>query len=384
MIRVDAAATIGLVDVTPQLLKDVEFREKFRGYDPDEVDDFLERVGLAIGQLQQRLRDATERAESADARASDEDPSETEETLRRTLLLAQRTADAAVQEAEAKGTRTVEEAEQRAAELLADAEGVREKARSKGEAEARLAVYKARIGLTQETVALEERRDALKADLATLHQNLESQRERIGGALASVQGILDDPGGLGGDREPETVVEDLLLPVPVEPAIASHEPNETPFDQLGVSGEDLGGAQPQQDEPPPPQPSPPPPLPSRPAGLPGGFGGLEGPRTDEPVAPLEPLAPLDRVATDSPVPDPDPPDASGDEEESGGDAFLAELRKAMDDDTPLGPREEADDEAGTSFHELDDEAATAFYEEREEHEEHEEPRRPRSWPGRRR
>ena len=57
------------MDVTPQLLKDVDFREKkFGGYDPDEVDDFLERVGVAIGQLQMRLREMSQRAEAAEAR----------------------------------------------------------------------------------------------------------------------------------------------------------------------------------------------------------------------------------------------------------------------------------------------------------------------------
>ena len=93
------------MDVTPQLLKDVEFRQKVRGYDPDEVDDFLERVGLAFAQLQDRLREANDKVEAADARATRaearvRDSSEIDDTLRRTLVLAQRTADAAVKEAE--------------------------------------------------------------------------------------------------------------------------------------------------------------------------------------------------------------------------------------------------------------------------------------------
>ena len=58
------------MDVTPQLLKDVEFRQKVRGYDPDEVDDFLERVGVAFAQLQDRLREANDQIESANARAA--------------------------------------------------------------------------------------------------------------------------------------------------------------------------------------------------------------------------------------------------------------------------------------------------------------------------
>ena len=58
------------MDVTPQLLKDVEFREKFRGYDPDEVDDFLERVGVAFAELNDKLREAGDQVESANARTA--------------------------------------------------------------------------------------------------------------------------------------------------------------------------------------------------------------------------------------------------------------------------------------------------------------------------
>jgi cell division initiation protein len=51
---------------TPQLLTDVKFSQHRRGYDPDEVDNFLERVSAAVAQLQDKLRQATERAEVAD------------------------------------------------------------------------------------------------------------------------------------------------------------------------------------------------------------------------------------------------------------------------------------------------------------------------------
>src|SRR5215213_3972846 len=93
------------MDVTPQLLKDVEFRSKVRGYDPDEVDDFLERVGVAFAQMNDRLRDARDQVEAAKAQAAAaearaRDNSDIDDTLRRTLVLAQRTADAAVKEAE--------------------------------------------------------------------------------------------------------------------------------------------------------------------------------------------------------------------------------------------------------------------------------------------
>ena len=59
------------MDVTPQVINEVEFHQKMRGYDPDEVDDFLERVAVAVGQLTDRLQEAEARAATAERRAID-------------------------------------------------------------------------------------------------------------------------------------------------------------------------------------------------------------------------------------------------------------------------------------------------------------------------
>ena len=58
------------MELTPKLLTDdVDFRIALRGYDKDEVDDFLERVAVAVGQLQEQLSSAVDRARKAEARA---------------------------------------------------------------------------------------------------------------------------------------------------------------------------------------------------------------------------------------------------------------------------------------------------------------------------
>ena len=51
------------MDVSPKTLREVEFREKMRGYHPEDVDQFLERVAAGIEVLQDRLRQAVERAQ---------------------------------------------------------------------------------------------------------------------------------------------------------------------------------------------------------------------------------------------------------------------------------------------------------------------------------
>ena len=56
---------------TPHLLTDVRFTVARKGYDPDEVDNFLERVSAAVAQLQEKLRQATANAEAAEGRAAE-------------------------------------------------------------------------------------------------------------------------------------------------------------------------------------------------------------------------------------------------------------------------------------------------------------------------
>src|SRR5437868_5665347 len=93
------------MELTPQRLREVEFKERWRGYDPEEVDDLLERVAAGLEDFENRVRQATERAVRAEQRASE--GSDTDETLRRTLVLAQRTADAAIADADQRAQHPV-------------------------------------------------------------------------------------------------------------------------------------------------------------------------------------------------------------------------------------------------------------------------------------
>src|SRR5688572_25771234 len=142
------------MDVSPQTLREVEFRGALRGYNPDDVDEFLDRVAAGIEILQERLRQATERAVRAEARAGE--PAEAGD-LRNTLVLAQRTADLAVQEAKDIAAQLVADAEARAKEIVAAAERA-----------AALAAEEAQRQLRRELSELGQARDALRADVAAL------------------------------------------------------------------------------------------------------------------------------------------------------------------------------------------------------------------------
>ena len=56
------------MELTPQLLETQHFPERFRGYDPDAVDDFLERVAVGLREMQSRLDDVADRLIATEAR----------------------------------------------------------------------------------------------------------------------------------------------------------------------------------------------------------------------------------------------------------------------------------------------------------------------------
>ena len=252
---------------TPQLLTDVKFTQLRKGgYDPEEVDNYLERINDAVAKLAENLRAATERAESAQSqladarRAQEEAESElnrirgggmvsstpaADEEVAKVLVLAQRAADQAVDEANETATRTVADARAKAVNLLADAEQERErllvKARKKADA---VAEDRART-LNEQVSALSAAKADLETDVAALTAHLELERDRLRESIESVRAALDDPEGLRLAPTPElldTPIPHVDLPAaterpspfaPVEPDTA-----ETPEVDLGVEPAD--------------------------------------------------------------------------------------------------------------------------------------------------
>lgn len=201
------------MDVTPQVINEVEFHQKMRGYDPDEVDDFLERVAVAVGQLQDKVREAADRTAVADRRAVElenrirelqakgaadrpaaaaADDAESTEAITRTLILAQRTADAAIQEAQDTAARTVQAAQEQAQRVYAEAQEKSHKLMEDAEAEARKSADETRQRLVSEIIALEEHRDSIRGDHGTLERSIEEHRSKLRNAIGDLQRLLDD------------------------------------------------------------------------------------------------------------------------------------------------------------------------------------------------
>jgi DivIVA domain-containing protein len=319
------------MEVTAQVLHDVEFREAKRGgYHTQDVDEFLERLAVAIERQEAQMREARQRVAAAEQRALEAErraeeggggSSEADETLKRTLVLAQRTADAAIREAEERAARTVATAEEEAARLLADAHDATARAYAEAEEEARRAQQEARTRVLAELQELETSRELLRADVEAMERMIEQQRDRLRVSVRELQALLDDPGALRQAALPP--LADVHLPDPeVERPAPRPQLVAQPLDDY-AGAEDDGAWDNDDGEPP-----------------------WDGP---DDADDYEPVAAPARDPRDQLRPDPRPivaeqrRQAEAEARQREEDAYLAELRKAMVDDQPLGPRDDPDD-----------------------------------------
>lgn len=184
------------MDVSPKTLREVEFREKMRGYHPEDVDHFLEQVAAGLEVLQDRLRQAVERAQRAEAAASEVGPAD--DTLRKTLVLAQRTADLAVQEAREQAARILAGAEQQAQAMIADAEERGRRTYEDAVADSRAELQRlesARTKAGHEVEGLERWVEEHKSHLLSTLSDAMSAVERGGLLWPAPNGRAIDPAG---------------------------------------------------------------------------------------------------------------------------------------------------------------------------------------------
>jgi DivIVA domain-containing protein len=219
-------ATSSILDT----LRTVEFRLGLKGYNVDEVDEYLDRaaqeaeaVQETIRQLNERLRQAGDRivqlerevregasavaaAASAPPPPAQPAPSATpapsaevvpapaavpstglaeigpsDETLQRTLLLAQKFVDQVKRESEAEAAATVASAEQTARATLSAAENAAMTLQTESERQVR-----------EEVARLESTRTELAADVESMARHLEAERNRLRDALTDILNWVDE------------------------------------------------------------------------------------------------------------------------------------------------------------------------------------------------
>lgn len=107
-----------LMPLTPIDIQQKTFGPELRGYNMDEVDDFLDEVVTALKDYDQRVRDAQDRIRALEAELSTR--GEDESAISRALVAAQKQADALVTDAHADAERIRGDAQVEADQLRAD------------------------------------------------------------------------------------------------------------------------------------------------------------------------------------------------------------------------------------------------------------------------
>jgi DivIVA domain-containing protein len=191
--------------LTPEDVRSRRFKTSFRGYDETEVDTFLDEVEVELTRLLGDAETMRQRLETAQSMPPPQPVhSEAEEMLRRTLLLAQRTADETVASAQAEAERLTSEAR-----ALADA---------------------VRLQAEQQKAAaisdLERRRQALEQHIDGLRAFEREYRTRLKAYLESQLHDLDGRGQPPGDVP--AAPAPAPAPVEAEPAVAPAVADVTP------------------------------------------------------------------------------------------------------------------------------------------------------------
>lgn len=250
-----------------QSIREVQFREKVRGYHPADVDAFVASVADTVDRLERRLEETEARL--AELRARPAPSAEDDDALRRTLVLAQRTADLAIQEAR-----------EEAARLLAEAHEERERSEGELEAQRQRLMQEAYEDSRSARDQLEAQRAALQADVEALRDHLARERDRLRIYFTDQLRRVDDG----------------------EPGMAGSPPMQA---------------------------------------APSTATATDADAVDEVLSEPE-YAPDAPGAEQEPPPPGAPEDAAQGQVQAAADddPFLAELRRAVEDERPLGPRDD--------------------------------------------
>jgi len=104
------------VKLTPLDIRKQQFKKMMRGYDPVEVDTFLEMVAVDFEELLKQLKDARDREIHLDTQLADY--KQIEKTLQQTLMQAQEATGKTYEAARREAEMIIREAESRAAAIL--------------------------------------------------------------------------------------------------------------------------------------------------------------------------------------------------------------------------------------------------------------------------
>ena len=224
------------MELSPQAVAAATFKTVKRGYDPDEVRAYLVEVSASLESSHQQATAMEARARAAIAKLQDATQHgavalapvpEEADTISRTLLLAQRTADTAIAEARVEAAAMAAKAETDAAAVTARAETeaatITTVARAEAvtvvdqanataarlvedaRAEARRTKDDEHVRAEREVQTLMARREALLSDVDALEQFAARERDRLRSISSTMLELADSEVGLAAAVRPDLV-----------------------------------------------------------------------------------------------------------------------------------------------------------------------------------
>ena len=185
------------MELSSQAINGIEFDQVRKGYDPEQVKSFLSRVGAAVDEMRSHLVASDARARAAMARVQElsaREPaavgSADTDVISKTLLMAQRTADAAVADAQKSADATLADADTRSKTMISDSE-------ARSTEMIRQAELMATQHMESELRTLKERKASLSTEVDGLNERIVAERERVAAVIESLQRLLRSPEGLG-------------------------------------------------------------------------------------------------------------------------------------------------------------------------------------------
>lgn len=177
--------------LTPIDIQQKTFGPELRGYNMDEVDDFLDEVVATLKDYDQRIRDAQDRIRALEAEVATRGEDET--AISRALVAAQKQADA-----------VLDEAHQEAERIRSDAFDEADQLRSDRDAE--------RMALTQEMARMRATVADLKRRILELASTAESDLDAMDVAIADASESMVEPAATASPDLQEPADEDDVVP----------------------------------------------------------------------------------------------------------------------------------------------------------------------------
>jgi DivIVA domain-containing protein len=182
------------MEMSPKAIAAVTFPVVRKGYDPEQVRSFLSQLSRGVEELQNRALQAEAKARLSAAPVPPAEPAPNMDSITKTLVMAQRTADATLADAREEADGIRKEASERAESILAEAKAQGAQMIAAAEQEALRTGEVTRSKVAAEVEALEVRRSALSDDVDALSNHVSTQREQLASTVLVLNQALEQPG----------------------------------------------------------------------------------------------------------------------------------------------------------------------------------------------